>query len=111
MEKVLIDTFNVPEKSVAEFREAAHKRHNFIRTIPGYVQGDVFEKSDGESRYNFITTAVWESEEAFENAKKAVALENERTGYDPQANAKRLGVESVRSTYERLPPDRAVGVR
>ena len=102
MQKILIQLYSVPENAVIEFREAAYKRQAFIRTIAGYVEGDKFEKSDGESRYNFITKAVWENEEALENARKAITLEDERMGYDPQANAKRLGIESIRSTYERV---------
>jgi len=75
MERVLIDTFIVPEESKAEFLEGAHKSQSFIRTLPGFVEGFLYEKKDGENRYNFLTTAVWENEEAFENAKKAVAIE------------------------------------
>jgi heme-degrading monooxygenase HmoA len=101
MEKVLIDKFIVPEESKAEFIEAAHRAQRFIRTLPGYVEGFFYEKKDGESRYNFLTTAVWENEPAFENAKKAVAIEYEKQGFDPQETRKRLKIESVRSIYER----------
>jgi peptide methionine sulfoxide reductase MsrB len=69
MEKVLIDTFIVPEESKAEFLEGARKVERFIGTLPGFVEGFLYEKKDGESRCNFLTTAVWESEEAFEIAK------------------------------------------
>jgi heme-degrading monooxygenase HmoA len=101
MEKVLIDKFIVPEESKAEFIEAAHRAERFIRTLPGFVEGFFYEKKDGESRYNFLTTAVWENEQAFENAKKAGTIEYEKQGYDPQETRKRLKIESVRSIYER----------
>ena len=103
MEKVLIDTFVVPEKSKAAFREAARKAQSFIRTLPGFVEGFLYEKKDGESHYDFVTTAVWKDDEAFENAQKAVAAEFQRQGFNPQQTAKTLGVERVRSTYERSP--------
>jgi len=101
MEKVLIDTFIVPEESKAAFLERARKVQRFIRTLPGFVEGFLYEKKDGESRHNFLTIAVWESEEAFENAKAAVALEYKQRGYDPQETVIRLKIERVRSTYER----------
>ncbi len=101
MEKVLIDTFTVPEESKAAFLEQARKAQSFIRTLPGFVEGFLYEQQDGESHYNFLTTAVWESEEAFENAKKAVTSEYQRRGYNPQEVAEKLGVERVRSTYDR----------
>ena len=103
MEKVLIDTFIVPEESRDKFLELAAKAQRFIRTLPGFVEGFIYERKDGESRYNFLTTAVWESEEAFENAKKTVASEYQKQGVNPQEAASQLGVERVRSTYERSP--------
>jgi hypothetical protein len=39
-------------------------------------------KKDGESRYNFLTTAVWENEEAFEDAKRAIAIEFQKRGFN-----------------------------
>jgi len=103
MERVLIDTFIVPEESKAEFLEGARKSQSFIRTLPGFVEGFLYEKKDGENRYNFLTTAVWENEEAFENAKKAVAIEYQKQGFNPQETRKKLKIESVRSTYQRSP--------
>ncbi len=101
MEKVLIDTFIVPEDSRATFLEQARHIQTFIRTLPGFVDGYLYERKAGESRYNFMTTVVWQSEEAFENAKQAVASENQQRGYNPDEAARRLGIERVRAVYER----------
>ena|SRR5258707_8274404 len=101
VEKVLIDTFVVPEESKAAFLEGARKAQSFLRTLPGFVEGFLHEKKEGGSRYNFVTTAVWKDEQDFENAKRAVALEFEKQGFNPQERMKALKVERVRSTYER----------
>ena len=103
MEKVLIDAFVVPEESKAAFLEGARQAQSFLRTLPGFVEGFLYEKQDGESRNNFFTTAVWKDEEAFENAKNAVAAEFQRRGFNPQERRKALKIEMVRSTYERTP--------
>ncbi len=103
MRKVLIDIFIVPEQSKAAFLEGARQAQSFIRTLPGFVEGFLYEKTDGESRHNFLTTAVWESEEALEKAKSAVTIEFKKRGFNPQETTKRLKIESVRSTYERSP--------
>lgn len=103
MEIVLIDLFIVPEEAKTEFVAGANNIQEFIRTLPGFVEGYVYDKADGESRYNFLTTAVWESDEAFENAKMSVKAEYERRGYNPVATAQRLGVEPLRSVYRRTP--------
>ena len=103
MEIILIDEFIVPEESKAEFLERTGKIQSFIKTLPGFVEGFLHEKKDGESRHNFLTTAVWKNEEAFENAKRAVATEHQKQGFNPQETRQRLKIESVRSTYERSP--------
>ena len=103
MEIILIDEFIVPEESKAEFMERTRKIQSFIKTLPGFVEGFLYEKKDGESRHNFLTTAVWENEEAFENAKRAVATEHQKQGFNPQETRQRLKIENVRSTYARSP--------
>ena len=103
MEKVLIDAFIVPEESKAAFLEGARRVQSFLKTLPGFVEGFLFERTDGESRYNFLTTAVWKDEDAFESAKRTVALEFKKQGFDPQETRRKLKIESVRSTYERSP--------
>jgi heme-degrading monooxygenase HmoA len=103
VEIILIDTFVVPEQSKAAFLESARRAQSFIRTLPGFVDGFLYEKKDGESRYNFVTTAVWKDDKAFADAQKAVAAEFQRRGFNPQQTAQALGVERIRSIYERSP--------
>ena len=52
---------------------------------------------------NNVNPEVWENEEAFENAKKAVAIEYQKQGFNPQETKEKLKIESVRSTYQRSP--------
>ena len=103
MQKVLIDRFFVPEESKAPFLDRAHKVQNFLKTLSGFVEGFLYEKRDGESRYNYMTTVVWENEEAFENAKKTVSTEFERQGFGLQETRTKLKIESERAGYERSP--------
>src|SRR5581483_7631148 len=101
MEKILIDKFNVPEESKATFLEAARKSAAVLRTLPGYVEGYIYQMTAGESRYNIVTTAVWESEDAFANAKKTAAAEFQKIGFNPQEIMAKLKVEIDRAVYER----------
>ena len=78
MEIVLIDKFIVPEESKERFLEEVHKSATFLRILLGFVEGFVYEKTDGESRRNVVTTAVWQDEEAFQNAKKSAGIQEDR---------------------------------
>jgi heme-degrading monooxygenase HmoA len=103
MEKVLIDKFIVPEESIAEFLSEIRKSASFLRTLPGFVEGFVYEKEDGASRHNVVTTAVWQSEQAFENAKKTAMAEFQEIGFNPQEIMSRLKIGMERGVYERSP--------
>jgi heme-degrading monooxygenase HmoA len=103
MEIVLIDKFIVPEESKSELLQAVHVSRAFLRTLPGFVEGFVYEKTDGDSRYNMMTTAVWNNEEAFQSAKKAAGAEFQNCGFNPPEIMKRLRVEIERAVYSRSP--------
>ncbi len=105
MEKVLIDLFIVPEAVKADFMRQAERVQQFISTLPGFIEGYIYIQSPetSESRYNVLTTAVWESEEAIENAKAALIRQYQTMGFNPQEALARLGVEKVRATYSRAP--------
>ena len=103
MEIVLIDKFVVPEESKSKFLQEVHKSAALLRTLPGFVEGFVYEKTDGESRQNIVTTAVWKDEEAFENARKSAAEEFKKIGFNPPAIMKDLRVEMERAVYRRTP--------
>jgi heme-degrading monooxygenase HmoA len=103
MQKVLIDKLIVPEESKAAFLERARQVQGILKSLPGFVEGFLYEKRDGTSPYNYVTTAVWASQEALENATKAVAAEFQKQGSDPQEVRKRLKIEAERAVYERSP--------
>jgi heme-degrading monooxygenase HmoA len=103
LEIVLIDKFIVPEESKTRFLEEVRKSATFLRTLPGFTEGFIYEMTDGESRHNVMTTAVWKDEEAFQAAKKAATSEFQRIGFNPQEVMKTLKVEIERATYRRSP--------
>jgi|SRR5882672_4409728 len=58
-ETVLIDKFIVPEEARAKFLEEVHRSAALLRTLPGFVEGYVYERTDGESRDNIMMSAAW----------------------------------------------------
>jgi len=101
MEKVLVDLFVVPEEALAEFLEAVRVTTPFLRSIPGYVEGWIYTRQSGAGAHNIITTAVWESEDAYQAARQAAQDEYRRINFNPQAVIKRLGVQIERSEFSR----------
>jgi heme-degrading monooxygenase HmoA len=103
VEVVLIDKFVVPEESMGAFLAEVRKSSAFLRTLPGFVEGYVYESTDGGSRHNVVTTAVWKDEEAFQNAKNRAAEEFQRIRFNPPEIMKKLKVEIERGIYRRSP--------
>jgi heme-degrading monooxygenase HmoA len=103
VEIVLIDKFIVPDGSKSAFLEATRKVQRFLKALPGFVEGFVYEKTEGGSCYNIMTTAVWENEEAFAKAKKAAAAEFQKLGFNPQELLKKLNIEIERAVHSRSP--------
>lgn len=103
MQIVLIDSFVVPDASKATFVEKAKESAGFLRTLPGYIEGYIYEKTAGDSAHNVITTAVWQDQAAFEDAKKSAAEEFQRVGFNPQEIMSKLNVTVQRAVYQRSP--------
>jgi heme-degrading monooxygenase HmoA len=101
MQNIHVHELFVPKESQAEFLESARRSAALIKGLPGFIEGFLYEKKEGESRFNFMTIAVWESEEAYENAKAAVTLDNKQRGYNPQETTQRLGIEREQTIFQR----------
>ena len=103
METVLIDQFVVPEAAVEEFLGQVHFSANLVKTRPGFVEGYVFKRASGDGRVNVITTAVWASQAAMEDARKSISEEFAKIGFNPPEIMRRLGVQIERGIYQRAP--------
>ena len=103
MEIILIDQFMVPETAAEEFLRHVHFSARIVKTRPGFVEGYVYQRAMDDGQVNVITTEVWASESAMQEARKSVAAEFTSIGFDPPAIMQRLRVQMQRATYQRSP--------
>jgi heme-degrading monooxygenase HmoA len=104
MELVLIDTFCVPQASREAFLARAQQAQGFIKTLPGFVEGFLYERrDDADGQQQIITVAVWEDAQALEHARHVVVSRDKEQGVDRQAVLRQLGVELTRAIYARTP--------
>jgi heme-degrading monooxygenase HmoA len=98
-----LDSFSIPEAAREAFEAAMKRNLAFIHTLPGFCGHVAFEKRAGDSSFNLVTLAAWESEEALERAGAEVRAHYERIGFDMAGMLKCWGVDLVRSDYEAPP--------
>lgn len=101
MQTILIDKFIVPSDAEEEFNSRLNTNLDFIRTLPGLVEATAFEQTGGEGEFNYVTTAVWENDEAFKSAKETVREKYQKEGFDPQEMFKRLNIKMGRASYKK----------
>ncbi len=95
----LIDTFVVPGEARREFVERANAIRRFIRTLPGFVEDRVYERTDERGNTIYMMMTVWESEDALDKAKAAAREEHQRQGFDPAEMFERLNITMEREVY------------
>jgi len=103
VEMILIDQFLVPESAAREFLEKVHFSANIVKARPGFVEGYVYQRPADDGHVKVITTAVWASESAMQEARQAIAAEFATIGFNPPEIMQRLGVQMQRGTYQRAP--------
>ena len=101
METTLIDQFIVPQSAVGEFLRHVHFSAGIVKTRPGFVEGYVYQRDAEHGQVNIVTTAVWASEAAMQEARKSIAAEFAGIGFDPPEIMRRLGVQIQRASYQR----------
>jgi len=94
-----IDSFSVPAAARAEFDAAVERNAAFIKTQPGFRWHVVFDKVAGNSTFNVVTIAAWESAEAVKNAGSQVRAYYESIGFNPPEMMARLGITAGFGNY------------
>jgi heme-degrading monooxygenase HmoA len=97
-----VDKFAVPDHARAELIERIRRTHELLRTLPGFVQDAVLEQTGGPGEFNFVTIAVWDSEESFEHARATLMARYEATGFSPQEFIARAGIQADLATYRQI---------
>ena len=101
LKRILIDKLTVPEKAKQEFIERMNINRNFIKQLPGFIEDAVYEHSDGQGNLVYVTVAVWQNENALNNAKEAVQAEYKRQNFNLPEMLKRLNITIDRGIYRK----------
>ncbi len=94
-----VDKFSVPQTAREEFLERVHETHQVLGRQPGFIHDVLLEQVAGPGRFNIVTIAQWESQEAIDAARTVVMEAHAKSGFNPQDTMARLGVEADIANY------------
>lgn len=100
--KFFIDKFIVPKNASEEFFSRMGFIRTFLKSLPGYVGEEAYERTNEDGNLVVITIAVWENQDALSKAKEAVQAEYKRVGFNPAEMFKRLNISIERGIYNQL---------
>lgn len=98
-----LDTFTVPEGSVAAFMALVGETHAVLRTRPGFVRDLVLEQVAGPGRFNIATVVEWADAAQYRAAAQTMAARHAETGFDRAAMLARLGIVAHIGSYQPYP--------
>jgi len=94
-----VDKFIVPTHARDEFLKNVLHTHEFLRTLPGFLQDFLLEQSSGPGQFNFVTIVEWDSMESVEKAKPAVMAMHKEINFNSQELFARLEIEADLGYY------------
>lgn len=97
-----VDRFHVPNAAREEFLKRVADTHKILAHQRGFVRDYLLEQAAGKDGFNLVTMAEWESQEAVERAREAVAELHRQLGFDPRELFGRLGITAELGGYRPL---------
>ena len=97
-----VDKFAVPRAAREEFLQRVRETHQVLRQQPGFIRDTLLEQAAGPGRFNIVTIAQWQSQEAIDAARAAVAKAHAKSGFNPAETLARLGIDADIANYRPL---------
>lgn len=95
-----VDKFIVPQTAREEFLKRVHDTHRVLRHQPGFIRDALLEQIAGPGKFNIVTVAEWENQDAMDTARAAVMKAHAESGFNPQETMARLGIEADIANYK-----------
>jgi heme-degrading monooxygenase HmoA len=99
--KIVIGRIYVPKNSIEEFRKQAGVTPSFLKTLPGFIKNEVFEKFDDTGNLHFITIVIWQDQQSFMNAQQALTEYYKKINFDRMQFRDRLKITADYEVYSK----------
>ena len=94
-----IDTFVLPEPARRKFVEVSRCTIEVLRTQPGFVRHQWFEKISGAGSVDVVTIVEWRDAQSIKSAAQAVRTLHAEMSFDAAAFARMHGILESKAVY------------
>jgi heme-degrading monooxygenase HmoA len=97
--KIVVGKIEVPARSIEAFRKQVHVTPNFLKTLPGYVAGEMYEMTDDAGTLHVLSITTWEDDESYKDAQKKLTAFYKETNFDRMAFREKLSIAADYALY------------
>ena len=98
--KIVIGKVFVPKNSLEEFRKQ-NVTGGFLKTLPGFLKGESYEKLDDSGNLTLISVTTWLNQENYENAEKSLKEFYKSINFNPMMYRERLKITAEHAVYSK----------
>jgi heme-degrading monooxygenase HmoA len=101
--KIVVGKIEVPAKSIEAFRKQVHVTPNYLKTLPGYVAGEMYEMTDDSGTLHVLSITTWDNDESYKNAQQKLSAYYKEINFDRMAFREKLQIAADYALYVETP--------
>jgi hypothetical protein len=97
--KIVVGKIEVPGKSIEAFRKQMHVTPNYLKKLPGFVTGEMYEMTDDSGTLHVLSVTTWEDEKSYKNAQQKLTEYYKEISFDRMAFREKLNITADYALY------------
>jgi hypothetical protein len=97
--KIVVGKIEVPGRSIEAFRKQMHVTPNYLKKLPGYVAGEMYEMTDESGILHVLSITTWMNEESYKDAQLKLIAYYKEIDFDRMAFREKLEITANYSLY------------
>jgi hypothetical protein len=101
--KIVVGKIEVPGTSIEAFRKQVHVTPNYLKKLPGFVSGEMYEMIDDSGVLHVLSVTTWVDDASYKNAQQRLAEYYKEINFDRMAFREKLNITADYALYIQSP--------
>jgi hypothetical protein len=97
--KIVVGKIEVPGKSIEAFRKQMHVTPNYLKKLPGFVSGEMYEMTDDSGVLHVLSITTWVDDASYKNAQHKLTEYYKEISFDRMAFREKLEIAADYALY------------